>query len=103
MINPKTISFTHTAAFTDGSAFTAADFAGYELSLNDQPAVSLPIAWASAGLATFDLKSLALPTGAYSARVRTVAKNGAMSDYSNAALFAVDVRVPKAVSDLAAA
>lgn len=87
----KTITWTHDGKYADGSDFTAADFAGFTLSMDGQPAVSVPAAWVAPGgvySAPVDIAA-----GKHSMVMYTVAKNGETSDPSG--VLTVDTRKPK--------
>jgi hypothetical protein len=83
-------------SYTDGRPFGKPDLAGFELQINDEPAVSVPFAWSDDGIYHFELGELGLEEGTrYSARVLTVATNGRKSDWSEGAEFTF-ARTPRA-------
>lgn len=96
------LTWTQPKTYTDGSVFGAVDFAGYEISVDDSPAVGIPVQWNDTGKYTFDLANLQLADGEHLAELRVVAKNGAKSDFSGSVAF-THARVPSAPLDLAAA
>ncbi|MDQ2640753.1 MAG: hypothetical protein M3Y79_09275 [Pseudomonadota bacterium] len=88
--------WTAPTTFTDGSAFGRTDLAGFELQLDDRPAVSVPFTWNDAGKYEFDLGELELQPGRqYSARMLTVATGGRKSDWTAPVLFTY-ARTPRA-------
>lgn len=86
---------------TDGSAFDAAQFAGFELEIDGAPAVSVPVAWQTSGRYDLPFAGFSFADGNHSARVRVKHVNGQVSAYSNAATFVV-ARVPEAPLEFAA-
>jgi hypothetical protein len=102
MLNPLSLRWEHNGTYEDGAAFGAADYAGTELSLNGQPFVSIPVAFAPDGEYGLSIPSLGLGNGDYSVQVRVVARNGQRSDGSNLATFTLDNRKPSAPFGLAA-
>jgi hypothetical protein len=101
-LNPQKLTWTHNGKNTDGSAFDATMFNGWEGELDGVPALSIPIGWNTGGTFEFPLGSLALANGNHTLRLRLLAKNGVASDYSNAATFTVDTRKPNPPASLAA-
>lgn len=94
-------SWTAPTTYVDGSQFGKADLAGFELQLDDTPAVSVPFAWNDAGKYEFHFDSLELEEGSqHTARVLTVATNGRKSEWSQAVAFtyARTPRVPFGLS-----
>jgi hypothetical protein len=100
VLNPITIGWQHSSKNTDTSAFTAAQYAGSELSFDGKPAVSIPVAFASNGQYQMPLAGLAgydsLATGTHTAQVRIVATSGTKSALSTAGSFDIDRRTPDA-------
>lgn len=100
MANPI-LQWTGATKYTDGSDFGPADFAGYELSVDGQPAVALPVAWQTNNEYSFDMSVLGLSFGSHSATLRTVAVNGQRSDPAGPVTFlVVDDRKPAAPTNL---
>ena len=98
------LTWTGATSYTDGSPFGAADFAGYELSVDNQPSVALPVSFQTSNEYEFDLDLLSLSYGSHSATLRTVAVNGQRSDPSGAVTFLVaDERRPSAPTNLVVA
>jgi hypothetical protein len=76
-------TWTAPTTYVDGTPFGRPDLAGFELQLDDQPAVSVPFAWNDAGVYSFELGQLELEVGeVYRARMLTVAANGRKSDWT---------------------
>lgn len=97
MANPSIIRWTAPTEYTDGSSFGQADLAGWQILVDDNPAVVVPAAWNEEGVYVFPLASLGLTFGTYNVRVQTVASNGGVSAPSNAVPFTLkDERVPNA-------
>lgn len=94
-LNPTTLSWTQPEQNTDGSPFTADQFAGFEVSLNDQPAFVIPSGWDTDGMYEMPLALLALANGPYSLKMRTVNKLGVASDWTEAVSFVLSP-IPKA-------
>lgn len=82
--------------YVDGSPFGQADFAGWTIGIDDQPAVSVPVGWNSNGdgKGMFDLEDLDLSPAPHRVVMYTVAKNGLTSDPS-APVMTPDKRAPK--------
>jgi hypothetical protein len=102
MLNPLTLTWQHDGQYEDGAPFGPADYAGTELSLNGQPFVSIPVAFAPEGEYAISVPSLGLGNGSYSVAVRLVSTNGQRSNPSNTATFQLDNRKPNAPFGLAA-
>jgi hypothetical protein len=87
--------------YEDGSAFGAADFAGFTFDIDGAPAVSVPLGWDNDGSYEYEITSLVPPPPAgqraeHTVRMYTVARNGRTSAPSDPATFVVDLRVPRA-------
>jgi len=91
-----TLRWTGPTQNTDGSAFDQSQFAGYELDLDGQPAVAVPVGYDTDNQYEFDLRSLSgFSFGTHTARVRVVNRLGNRSDFSNQVSFThADERVP---------
>lgn len=87
MANPTKLAWEGPTKYTDGSAFGAADFAGFEISVNGQPAVALPVQWQTTNQYEFDIAALGLSFGTHAVNLRTVAVNGQRSDPSATVTF----------------
>lgn len=98
----KTLSWQHDGKNTDGSDFTAAEFAGFTVEVDALPAVSIPAAWKAPG--NVYSAPLSVGYGAHTARMYTVAKTGETSDPSPSVSFTVlDTRKPTSPFGLSAA
>lgn len=97
MANPTKLTWRHDGKNTDGSIFDASQFGGWELEINGELAVSVPIGWSDAGvfeLPLIDLEAIQV-TGDYTLRMRLRHKNGNVSDWSEPASFSMDFRKPE--------
>jgi hypothetical protein len=98
----KKITITHDMKNTDGSAWTAAQFAGFEISIDGKPAVALPAQFSAGGVFEFDAVALGitLPEGQHSATARAVDKDGDRSDPTPAVVWVEKVipTVPKTLA-----
>lgn len=87
MANPTKLNWTNPTTRVDGTPYTQADNAGYEIRLDGGSAVSIPLAFGT----QFDLASLAsyqsLPFGNHTVEIRAVSKGGLSSAFSQAATF----------------
>lgn len=106
VLNPRVIRWTPPTQYTDGSAFGAADFAGYEWGYravgDGQYALSVAIP-VSFGTTSLDITQLALPQLTdLDLAMRTVARNGSVSDWSTPVQVRFDKRRPLAPSALVA-
>lgn len=96
----KNLSWVGPTTYTDGSPFGQADFAGFELAVNGQGAVAVPVSFNPTNQYVFDIEGLAsiqAEPGAvrtYTVALRTVAKNGQVSAWSAPVSFTLDLRVP---------
>lgn len=100
MANPHVLSWINPTLNTDGSAMAQPDFAGYELSLDGAPSVSVPLQFG----VTFDMATLAayqaLKTGAHTATLAVVNTAGNVGAPSTAASFQLSP-TPGIISNLA--
>lgn len=88
--------------YVDGTPYGQTDHGGYELEINGQVGIAVPVAWNSAS--TYELPILGLPNikqGDNVARIRTVAANGQVSEWTPAVTFQW-LSVPKAPTAFAA-
>jgi hypothetical protein len=105
----KNLSWVGPTTYTDGSAFGSADYAGYEIQVNGEAAVALPLAFNPTNQYVFDVSTLAsvqAEPGAirqFTVALRTVARNGQVSDWSQSVQFSLDLRVPNPPTSLAVA
>ena len=100
MATPHTMTWTNPTTNTDGTPYLQADNAGYELAIDSQPAVSIPLAYGT----SFDLNALNafadLKSGLHTIALRVVSKQGVASDFSAPLTFPV-VGTPMAPTNLA--
>lgn len=88
MANPKNLSWTAPTQYTDGKPFGQADHGGYEVEVNGQSQFAIPLAWDVDGAYSWPVVDLpGLAQGANSVRMRTVAANGQVSDWTPAVTF----------------
>lgn len=100
MANPIDIKWTGPTTYVDGRPYGQADHGGYELELNGLPAVAVPTAWNTANLYSLPVAGLPnLTQGDNVVRMRTVAANGQVSDWTGPATFRY-LSVPKAPTAL---
>lgn len=90
MANPHVLTWTNPTARVDGSAYTQAQNAGYQLAFDGAAAaVSIPLAWGT----TFDMATLAayqaLTPGSHSVTLAVVDTNGEASAPSGAVTFSL--------------
>jgi len=94
-MNPGFLTWKHANKFVDGSAMSAAQYVGTELSLDGKAAVSIPVAWAADGNYNFPIASLGTLTNAtHTWGVRIAASNGLKSGLVAGPAFDIDTRVP---------
>ena len=80
--------WTGPTTYTDGAPYGAADHGGYELELNGVAAIAVPLSWQSNNQYTLPLAGLPnLKQGTNAARLRTVAANGQVSEWTAAVTF----------------
>lgn len=105
MANPTKLTWTGPTTYTDGTPYGAADHAGYEISINGQPAVAVPVAYQVSNQYEFDIALLGVVSyGTYSVTMRTVAANGQRSVPTNPVTFRIDdLRTPNPPTNLAVA
>jgi hypothetical protein len=100
--NPQNISWTGPTTYVDGLPYGEADHGGYELELNGSNAVAVPTAWNTSNQYTLPILGLpGLKQGDNTVRMRTVAANGQVSDWTGPVTFPY-LSVPKAPVNLAA-
>lgn len=89
-INPGKLFWTHGGKNTDGSDFDPERFHGWELELNGEAALSIPVGWNQGGEYEAPVASLELAEGDYSARLRLVTVTPEIaSDWSGAVSFRI--------------
>src|SRR5688572_15667985 len=109
MANPTVLRWQGPTTWSNGNPFTQADYAGYEVQVNGQAAVALPVQWAPSNQYSLELASLAAIEAeegeirVFSVALRTVASNGLTSDWSAPLSFSLDLRTPNPPTSLAVA
>lgn len=109
MANPTVLRWSGPTTYTNGQAFTQADYAGFEVQVNGEGAVALPVQWAPSNeyqLELADLAAVEAQAGeirTFAVALRTVASNGQTSDWSAPLSFSLDLRVPNPPTSLAVA
>jgi hypothetical protein len=95
-----TLNWVNPSANTDGTPFTASDFAGVEIELDGTPAVAVP---AASEITSFDLSTLAswsgLKSGSHTLALAVTNKEGSSSSFSTPLTFSV-LAVPLAPTSL---
>lgn len=105
----KILSWVGPTTYTNGSAFGQADFAGYEIQVNGAGALALPVQFSPSNQYSFDLEQLASVQAeagelrSFTVALRTVAKNGQTSAWSESVEFTLDLRIPNPPTELAVA
>lgn len=104
MPNPVNINWTAPKTYVDGTVFGQADHGGYEIEVNAGTGLfAVPIGWDADGVYEFPVVSLpGRVQGANKIRMRTVAKNGSVSDWTPYASFTY-LSVPQPPTSLAVA
>ena len=98
-----TLSWTGPTTYTDGRPYGAADHGGYDVEVNGLPAVSVPVAWNVANTYSFPISDLPnIRQGTNAVRLRTVAANGQVSEWTAAVTFPY-LSVPMAPTNVSAA
>jgi hypothetical protein len=99
----KTISWTGPTTYVDGTPYGQADHGGYELEINGSLSVAVPVAWQQDNTYELPIAGLAgIKQGDNAVRMRTVAANGQVSDYTGVVTFPF-LSVPRAPSALVVA
>lgn len=88
MANPQMISWTGPTTYTDGLPYGQSDHGGYEVEVNDTGLFAVPVGWNVNNTYEFPVKDLpGLKQGTNSVRMRTVAANGQVSDWTGVVTF----------------
>ena len=97
-LNPTTITWQAPTQYVDGSAFGAADFAGYDFGFREvgaadfTPTVAVPVTF---DVTSLDISVLDLPRNVdLELSMRTVATNGLASVWANPVDVRFDTRIP---------
>lgn len=94
------ITWTGPATYTDGLPYGQADHGGYELEVNGLNGIAIPVAWNVQNVYTYPTLSLPnLRQGTNTLRLRTVAANGQVSDWTGAVTFPL-LSTPKAPTNV---
>jgi len=72
------VNWTQPTTMANGDPFTAAMFAGWELSIDDKPAIAVPLVWDGKPdtVYSFDLEALSLTEAVHKLTMRTIEKDG---------------------------
>ena len=95
------LNFTHDLKNTDTSDFDGTQFAGVEYSIDANPFLSIPAAFAADGNFTAQA-DVDLPVGDYAVSVKVKHIDGTASEASDAAFFTVAPRIPSRPTGLSA-
>lgn len=88
MSNPKNLDWTGPSTYTDGKPYGQADHGGYDIESNGTLLVSVPFAWNASNVYSFPVTSISnLVQGTNTVRLRTVASNGQVSDWTGSVTF----------------
>lgn len=102
MANPRELKWVGTTSYTDGRPYGQADHGGYEVEVNETGLFAVPVGWNVNNTYSFPVADLpGLTQGTNSVRMRTVAANGQVSDWTPSATFQY-LSIPQAPQSLAA-
>ena len=97
-----TLRWTGPTAYTDGRPYGQADHGGYDIEINGTLSVSIPFGWNAENVYSVQLADLSgVNQGDNTARVRTVAANGQVSEWTPSVTFQF-LSIPQAPTALAA-
>jgi hypothetical protein len=100
MSNPQNITWTGPTTYVDGLPYGQADHGGYEIEINGVAGVAVPVAWNAQNVYTFPVVDLPnIKQGTNALRMRTVAANGQVSDWTGSVTFPF-LSVPKAPTNI---
>jgi len=95
VMNPAAFGWQFANKFADGTAFTAANYAGAEVQVDGKIVTVVTVPFATDGKYQIPASALGtLATGTHSWAVRLLAVNGTKSGLVSGPAFDVDVRVP---------
>jgi hypothetical protein len=84
----KDLKWTGPKTYVDGLPYGRNDHAGYEVEVNATGSFAVPAPWSDDGKYSFPLKDLpGLQQGDNAVRLRTVAANGQVSDWTSVVTF----------------
>lgn len=90
--NPTKLTWVNPTTREDGTPYAQGDNAGYEIQIDGQGAVGIPVAWGT----SFDLPTLqayqALKSGTHTLALDAVSKEGLKSNFSAATSFLIAIR-----------
>lgn len=96
----KNVTWTGPTQYTDGRPYGQVDHGGYEIEVNGSSVLAIPVAWNTANTYTFPIADLPnLKQGDNTLRMRTVAANGQVSEWTVAVTFPF-LSVPKAPTNV---
>lgn len=102
MANPQNLTWVGPTQYTDGLPYGQVDHGGYEVEVNGSGLFAVPVGWNVANTYEFPVRDLpGLKQGTNSVRMRTVAANGQVSDWTGVVTFPY-VSVPLPPQSLAA-
>lgn len=90
MANPNTLYWTGPDKMTDGSAFTSAEYAGFEIEVSQggsATVIAVPAAWKADHAYSLPLRDLPLGVGPATVRMRTLSVGYGSSDWTNPVSF----------------
>jgi hypothetical protein len=95
VLNPAAFGWQFANKFSDGTAFTAANYAGTEVQVDGKVVTGLTVPFATDGKYQIPASAFgALATGTHAWAVRLLATNGTKSALVSGPAFDVDTRVP---------
>lgn len=97
------LQWTGPSTYVDGLPYGEADHGGYEIEVNGEAAVAIPLGWDADNHYEFPIADLPhIKQGDNAARMRTVAANGEVSDWTPVVMFSFRSK-PRASADLVVA
>lgn len=99
------LRWTGPTAYVDGTPYRQADHGGFEIQVekNGTPqisAIAVPVQWSTNNQYEFPIATIVDGSGTYIVRMRTVAANGNVSNWSEPLSFVVDDRTPNPPTSL---
>lgn len=101
MANPVNLTWVGTTSYVDGRPYGQADHGGYEFEVNGGGLFAVPVGWHTDNQYSFPVVDLpGLAQGDNVVRLRTVAANGQVSEWTPAATFRY-LSIPEAPTQVA--